>query len=106
MVCAVYHCPFCPPSDTAMMSTTLAPCPRVLSVEFVSAGPRLGWRWTNAVRGGSCETIWLDLAPHPSDRDYDDYHTELKAVNEMLAFSEVFSHHLHMKSIFESRNSF
>ena len=27
-------------------------------VEFVEAGPRIGWRWTNAVSGGSCETIW------------------------------------------------
>jgi hypothetical protein len=55
-------------------------------VEFVSAGPRLGWRWTNAVRRGSCEAIWLDPAPHPSDESYDDYLSELKAVDADVSF--------------------
>jgi len=29
-------------------------------VEFVQAGSRLWWRWTNCVSGGACETNWLD----------------------------------------------
>ena len=29
-------------------------------VEYVVAGSRIGWRWTNAVSGGLCETVWLE----------------------------------------------
>jgi len=47
-------------------------------VEFVEAGSRLGWRWTNCVSGGSCETNWLDPEPNQSDEGYDVYLKELK----------------------------
>ena len=59
-------------------------------VEFVTAGSRLGWRWTNAVRGGSCETIWLDPAPNPFDEGYDVYLRELQEVNRDVSFYKGF----------------
>ncbi|KAL3795084.1 hypothetical protein ACHAWO_009247 [Cyclotella atomus] len=59
-------------------------------VEFISAGTRLGWRWTNAVRGGSCETIWMDPAPQRSDPGYDLYLLELEKVNEDVVFYKGF----------------
>ena len=55
-------------------------------VEFVYAGSRLGWRWTNAVRGGSCETIWMDPAPNPTDEGYDTYLQELDEVKQDVGF--------------------
>ena len=55
-------------------------------VEFVSAGPRLGWRWTNAVSGGSCEPNWIDPAPNPSDVNYDVYLEELKEIERDVDF--------------------
>jgi hypothetical protein len=30
-------------------------------VEFATFDPRIGWRWTNAVRGGGCEIVNLAL---------------------------------------------
>jgi len=59
-------------------------------VEFVSAGPRLGWRWTNAVNGGSCETNWIDPAPNPSDVNYDVYLKELKEIERDVDFFKGF----------------
>jgi hypothetical protein len=59
-------------------------------VEFVSAGNRLGWRWTNAVRGGSCETIWMDPAPKRSDPGFDLYLLELQKVNQDVVFYKGF----------------
>lgn len=59
-------------------------------VEFVTAGPRIGWRWTNAVRGGSCEAIWLDPAPNPLEEGYDDYVRELRDVNRDVCFYKGF----------------
>jgi hypothetical protein len=59
-------------------------------VEFVSAGNRLGWRWTNAVRGGSCETIWMDPAPKYSDPGYDLYLLELQKINQDVGFYKGF----------------
>jgi hypothetical protein len=39
-------------------------------VKFVMAGnSRLGWRWTNCLAGGACETTWLD--PKPAFEKYD-----------------------------------
>ncbi len=56
-------------------------------VEFVTAGPRLGWRWTNSVGGGgACETNWLDHEPDPSDEDYDVYIKELKDAEKAVDF--------------------
>lgn len=49
-----------------------------LRVEFVKAGSRLGWRWTNGVKGGSCETQWLDPEPNSTDEGYKKYLQELK----------------------------
>jgi hypothetical protein len=49
-----------------------------LRVEFVKAGSRLGWRWTNGVKGGSCETQWLDPEPNSTDEGYEKYLQELK----------------------------
>jgi hypothetical protein len=43
-------------------------------VEFAKAGPRLGWRWTNCVIGGCCETHWLDSEPTPFDERYEEYY--------------------------------
>ena len=63
-----------------------------LWVEFVTAGPRIGWRWTNAVSGGSCETNWLEppLSPPPSEEegstsndDYYDYEKYLHELNQI-----------------------
>mmetsp|Transcript_22935 Transcript_22935/g.34782 ORF Transcript_22935/g.34782 Transcript_22935/m.34782 type:complete len:304 (-) Transcript_22935:77-988(-) len=45
-------------------------------VEFVQAGPRIGWRWTNAVSGGSCEVHWLDPQPSPPDPGFERYTEE------------------------------
>jgi hypothetical protein len=59
-------------------------------VEFVSAGSRLGWRWTNAVRGGSCEVIWMDPAPDPSDERHDVYLQELNKINQDVVFYKGF----------------
>lgn len=56
-------------------------------VEFVKAGPRLGWRWTNCVVGGACETYWLDAEPElSSSEDYQDYLEELDGVNRCVYF--------------------
>jgi len=49
-------------------------------VEFVVAGPRVGWRWTNLLPGGACETNWFDPEPHPSDVNYDRYAEALEKV--------------------------
>jgi hypothetical protein len=49
-----------------------------LRVEFVKAGSRLGWRWTNCEKGGSCETQWLDPEPNSTDEGYEKYLQELK----------------------------
>lgn len=62
-----------------------------LWVEFVTAGPRIGWRWTNAVSGGSCETNWLEppLSPPPpeeegsSNDDYSGYEKYLHELNQI-----------------------
>jgi hypothetical protein len=56
------------------------------TVEFVSAGTRLGWRWTNCCSGGSCETIWLDPAPNPFDEGYDLYLREIQKLNGDVGF--------------------
>ena len=56
-------------------------------VEFVQAGNRLGWRWTNCVFGGACETNWLDPKPsNPSLR----YTKELQKIYDDVTFYEGF----------------
>jgi len=50
-------------------------------VEFVKIGPRVGWRWTNAVCGGCCEIRWLDPEPNPLDDCYEDYLKKLEDIN-------------------------
>ena len=60
-------------------------------VEFVKAGQRLGWRWTNAVSGGSCEPVWLDPEPDPSDEGYDVYLKELKDIERDVEFFKGFT---------------
>lgn len=56
-------------------------------VEFVQAGSRLGWRWTNCVFGGACETNWLDPKPaNPSLR----YTKELQKVADKVKFYKGF----------------
>ena len=52
-------------------------------VEFVQAGARLGWRWTNGLLGGSCEIHWLDPEPTPTDEGYDEYLNELEDTNDV-----------------------
>ncbi|KAL3934212.1 MAG: hypothetical protein SGBAC_010024, partial [Bacillariaceae sp.] len=56
------------------------------NVEFVKAGPRLGWRWTNCVSGGSCETHWFDPEPNPSGPEYDIYVKEVEDVQRGVEF--------------------
>ena len=60
-------------------------------VEFVSAGPRLGWRWTNAVSGGSCEPNWIDPAPDPSDENYGVYLEEFEKIDRDVDFYRGFT---------------
>ena len=50
-------------------------------VEFVKAGSRLGWRWTNCKKEGSCETQWLDPEPNSTDEGYEKYLRESKHIN-------------------------
>ena len=54
------------------------------SVEFVQAGPRLGWRWTNGETFGACEVHWLDEAPHPGN--YDEYLKGLVEIEKGIKF--------------------
>jgi len=42
-------------------------------IEFLQAGPRVGWRWTNAARFGACLPNWLDPEPQPQEEGYDEY---------------------------------
>jgi hypothetical protein len=56
------------------------------SVEFVKVGPRIGWRWTNGVTGGSCETHWLDPEPTPVDKGHEEYCKELKNERRDVGF--------------------
>lgn len=55
-------------------------------VEFVRAGPRLGWRWTNAVYGGACVTQWFDPEPESTDESYEEYISDLKHVENDTSF--------------------
>ena len=51
-----------------------------LMVEFVTAGNRIGWRWTNRHKGGSCEIHWIDPEPSLSclgEDGWDKYRKEL-----------------------------
>lgn len=57
-------------------------------VEFVRAGPRRGWRWTNAVHGGSCEIRWLDPELDQGDERYTDYIRDLENKNRDVGFYE------------------
>jgi len=59
-------------------------------VEFVVAGPRLGWRWTNLDLGGACETNWFDPEPQPSDADYDRYAEALANVEGNVYYFQGF----------------
>ena len=49
-------------------------------VRTVQAGPRIGWRWSNGQKGGSCETNWLDREPVAEDNDYGQYLEDLKSI--------------------------
>ncbi|CAJ1935191.1 unnamed protein product [Cylindrotheca closterium] len=60
-------------------------------VEFVEAGPRLGWRWTNCVSGGSCESHWLDPEPDPIDPEYEVYLKDLEYVQRDADFYKGFN---------------
>jgi hypothetical protein len=42
-------------------------------VESVKYGPRVGWRWTNAVTTGDCETHWFNEQPLPGEDGYADF---------------------------------
>ena len=57
-----------------------------MRVEFVKAGSRLGWRWTNCKRGGACETQWLDPEPNSTDEGYEKYLQELKHTKNVVIF--------------------
>ena len=59
-------------------------------VEFVEAGPRVGWRWTNCANGGSCECHWFDPEPDPSDPEYEVYVKELEYVQRDADFYKGF----------------
>mmetsp|Transcript_43776 Transcript_43776/g.105588 ORF Transcript_43776/g.105588 Transcript_43776/m.105588 type:complete len:426 (+) Transcript_43776:47-1324(+) len=59
-------------------------------VEFVKAGPCLGWRWTNCVTGGSCESHWFDPEPDPNDAEYELYVKELEYVQRDVDFYQGF----------------
>ena len=55
-------------------------------VEFVKAGCRLGWRWTNGYPGGSCEIHWLDPEPHPSEDGYGEYIRAVAKIQNNIDF--------------------
>lgn len=59
-------------------------------VEFVEAGPRIGWRWTNCVHGGSCEIHWLDPEPNPSDEGFEKYKDDVESLKNEVGFYEGF----------------
>lgn len=54
--------------------------------EFVRAGNRLGWRWTNGFVGGSCETHWIDPEPDQSEHEYDDYSLDVYRIEKDVEF--------------------
>ena len=52
------------------------------TVEFVTAGPRIGWRWTNCCRGGSCEVQWIDSEPEVGGEGYNQYLEAMARIKE------------------------
>jgi hypothetical protein len=54
-------------------------------INFIPAGPRLGWRWRNR-HGQSCEINWLDPEPEKESSDYEMYVQELKYNQEGVVF--------------------
>ena len=61
-------------------------CTPPFDVEFVQAGPRIGWRWTNSALGGSCEVHWLDPEPDVSDNSYEKYLEEVEQIQNDVVF--------------------
>ena len=60
-------------------------------VEFVEAGSRIGWRWTNLMFGGSCETNWLDPEVKESEEGYEEYAQKMKEIESDVEFYRGFS---------------
>jgi hypothetical protein len=52
-----------------------------LTVQMISFGPRLGWRWTNGLTDGSCDIHWFDDEPSRSANGYDEYVRALERAN-------------------------
>ncbi|CAJ1935190.1 unnamed protein product [Cylindrotheca closterium] len=59
-------------------------------IEFVRAETRLGWRWTNCMAHGSCETNWFDPEPDPTDPRYDAYLIHFERLAKDVSFYEGF----------------
>jgi hypothetical protein len=49
-------------------------------IQFVQAGPRLGYRWENSIYS-PCEVNWLDPEPDRESSDYAKYIEELQQIN-------------------------
>lgn len=47
-------------------------------IDFVKAGPRKGWRWTNCCVGGDCEMNWFDPEPEEGSSKHEEYMSVLK----------------------------
>ena len=61
------------------------------NVEFVRAGGRLGWRWTNCISGSACETVWLNPEPNTSEDGYEKYTREAHQIQKDVNFFRGFS---------------
>ena len=73
-------------------------------VEFIKAGPRRGWRWTNCVARGACEPQWMDPEPQSGDEGYDDYIRDVKYINNAVGIFKQF-HEPPSESAFRQRNA-
>ena len=47
-------------------------------IDFIKAGPRCGWRWTNCCIGGCCEINWFDPEPEEGSSKHEEYVSGLK----------------------------
>ncbi|OEU21405.1 hypothetical protein FRACYDRAFT_235028 [Fragilariopsis cylindrus CCMP1102] len=60
-------------------------------VEFVYAGRRSGWKFTNCTTGGDCETEWFEPAPLVTDEGYDKYVKESIRVHKNVTLFRGFT---------------
>ena len=71
----------------------IKPSPKApLHIEFVKAGPRQGWRWTQQWEetNNACEVNWLDPEPSRDSSGYQEYIAELRNVEEKVVYYEGF----------------